>query len=90
MINVDSFLGIFKNPKEIHPDAVVTMEHTTGYPLKIVVSWLLIMVYIEPDKFKLRVEMMGTDYPYEPDTYHFDGVPKAVEFIKQRIEELKL
>lgn len=87
---MESFLDIYKHPKQIHPDAVVTIESTTGYPLKIIVGWLLVMVYIEKAESKLRVEMMGTDYPFEPDVYHFDSVPKVIEFIKNRIEELKL
>ena len=67
--------------------------------ITIVIDWLLIRVnkVKRPEKFikversneeYIKVEMMGTEYPFEPDVYYCDSMIAAMELINRKVIEL--
>ncbi len=76
--------------RSIHPNASYRECSSVSSSLEgcmIIIDWLLIIV---TDKGFIKVELMGIDYPYEPDVYEFDNLSVAVRFVKAKVKQLGL
>jgi len=57
-------------------------EEDSKEALKISIDWLRIDV-LTLDDGRVRVELCGEDYPYEPDRYEFPSLELAMNFVTQ-------
>lgn len=56
--------------------------------ITIIIDWLLIKITSDDINRHIKVEMMGVEYPFEPDIYTFPSMVDAMCFIRNKVIEL--